>query len=72
MKSNTTRRGPPVVVKRLVGCARCGRVHRNLSFATLTQPCGLLTHWAPCPTNGEPILLAITANNALTGQEPAQ
>lgn len=47
----------------LQGCARChGHGHRALTFRPLTHPyvedSGLvMTHWAPCPTNGEPILL---------------
>jgi hypothetical protein len=47
------------------GCARChGDGHKQITFKRLTHPLveegGLqLTHWAPCPTNGEPILLAV-------------
>lgn len=49
----------------LVGCARChGDGHKGLKFAKLTHPVddptGEYTHWAPCPTNGEPILLRTT------------
>lgn len=55
------------------GCARCqSEAHPALQFAPLTHPveAGLqadehgaaqeappYTHWAPCPVNGEPILL---------------
>lgn len=40
------------------GCARCeGEGHPQIRFKKLTHPVGDLTHWAPCPTNGEPILL---------------
>lgn len=48
------------------GCARCrGAGHPNLTFLPLTRPFELsvdgveiiFSHWAPCPTNGEPILL---------------
>jgi len=44
------------------GCARChGDGHQLLTFTALTHPLEIggetLTHWAPCPTNGEPILL---------------
>lgn len=43
----------------LVGCARCdGDGHPGLTFTKLTHPCLDFTHWAPCPTNGEPIMLA--------------
>jgi hypothetical protein len=53
------------VVKRLVGCARCGRNHRHLVFHPLLRPVGVLTHWTSCPRNGEPILMVITANKVL-------
>lgn len=44
------------------GCARCyGDGHPGITFKKLTYPVDLVeppfTHWAPCPTNGEPILL---------------
>ncbi len=45
------------------GCARCGGVH-EVDFKRLTNPIEAVdhdevvyTHWAPCPTNGEPILM---------------
>lgn len=48
-----------------VGCARChGDGHPGITFKRLThafEPDGVeeaYTHWAPCPTNGEPIMLA--------------
>lgn len=47
----------------VVGCARChGDGHAGLKFMPLTYPYiedggTEMTHWAPCPTNGEPILL---------------
>lgn len=52
----------------LNGCARCDADgHTELTFTPLTNPVAVddtnpehdLTHWAPCPTNGEPILLRI-------------
>jgi hypothetical protein len=49
-----------------VGCARCDEVgHEGMVFTKLTHPFeptegDVWTHWAPCPTNGEPILLQIT------------
>lgn len=48
-----------------VGCARCeGDGHPGLGFSLLTHPVVVneqvtFTYWAPCPTNGEPILLAV-------------
>lgn len=49
----------------LVGCARChGDGHPALRWEPLTHPVPSdvegdppWTHWAPCPTNGEPILM---------------
>ncbi len=49
----------------VVGCARChGDGHPALTFRPFTHPVegrgvAVFTHWAPCPTNGEPILFAI-------------
>ena len=40
-------------------CARCGLDHPELTFKPLTSPCGDFTHWCPCPTNGEPILMSM-------------
>lgn len=53
---------PAPVTMDQVGCARClGRGHDNITFVPLTHPVAageyLFTHWAPCPANGEPILL---------------
>lgn len=44
------------------GCARCGEDHEELEFERLQRPIQEddgrdYTHWAPCPTNGQPILL---------------
>lgn len=47
----------------LNGCARCWEDgHAGLLFRELTHPLECdnqesFTHWAPCPTNGEPILM---------------
>lgn len=56
-----------------VGCARCEcDGHADLTFLELAHPvvvkgpapCGevALTHWCPCPTTGEPILMAVIEN----------
>jgi hypothetical protein len=47
----------------IVGCARChGDGHKDLVFYKLTHPMvtndDVYSHWAECPTNGEPIMLA--------------
>lgn len=63
----------------LNGCARChGDGHPGLLFQPLIYPVGcscghcpagelcddILTHWAPCPTNGEPILMLVREDDA--------
>lgn len=47
------------------GCARCdGDGHSKMTYVRLARPIELpdsrhkLTHWATCPTTGEPILMA--------------
>ena len=37
-------------------CARCGKDH-TVTFKPLTIPADEWTHWAPCPNNGEPIMM---------------
>lgn len=55
----------PIHVERLNGCARChGEGHDDLTFEPLIHPFEvdekiIVTHWAPCPTNGQPILLSV-------------
>lgn len=51
-------------------CSRCGFDHDNVPLLKLTNPfappeaMGLeWTHWAPCPTNGEPILIMVEFSN---------
>lgn len=47
------------------GCARCGAdEHLGITYQPLTYPIDMgngwtATHWAPCPTNGEPILYCV-------------
>lgn len=55
----------PVRVMDIVGCARCrADGHKQLEFHRFTRPVEVAgsgespyTHWAICPTTGEPILL---------------
>lgn len=47
-------------VTSLGNCARCGEKHVELRFKPLTHPADEWTHWALCPTNGEPIMLRIS------------
>ncbi len=55
----------------LRGCARChGEGHPQLTFRKLTFPFepdvgDEYTHWAPCPANGEPILMIIKSRDEI-------
>lgn len=62
----------PYLLPHLEGCARChGHGHDDLTFQPLTHPVEyedemygptiVGTHWAICPTTGEPILLRMVA-----------
>ena len=68
--TRTKIRNPPLHVTGITNCARCGCAHENLEFKEMAQPLTLypdtsdvlketivFTHWCPCPTNGDPILL---------------
>jgi len=53
------------LTEHIVECARCGRDHRYVTFKLLVNPVShegrlIATHWAPCPTYGDPILLIRT------------
>ncbi len=55
----------------LTGCARChSDGHTALRFEALEHPVEMedgepnMTHWAPCPTNGQPILLTTLSARA--------
>jgi hypothetical protein len=55
---------PDAFVQSVVGCARChGGGHEDVRWEPLTHPAETgdvtFTHWAPCPTNGQPILVAV-------------
>lgn len=56
----------------IIHCARCGENHDGLDFLPFTEPveydpvskvilhCEIqFTHWALCPTTGEPILMQV-------------
>lgn len=56
----------------MTGCARCGGSHEHVEVRRMARPFspaeagGLAwTHWAPCPTNGDPVLVMATANEPL-------
>lgn len=56
---------PVPITSDQIGCARCGSEgHPGITYQPFTSPIDmgggwLATHWAPCPTNGEPILYAV-------------
>lgn len=61
--------GKPVHTERQIGCTRChGPGHDDLTYRPLTHfieftnDSSIATHWRPCPTNGEPILLCVTSS----------
>lgn len=60
---------PSRILKRVIGCARCGETHFDLptrDFASPIQLGGDTWHrWAMCPRNNEPILIC---DNAEPGQ----
>lgn len=48
------------------GCARCGGDHDDLTFHPLAANIEedghvLATHWARCPSNGQPVLMRFKA-----------
>jgi len=61
METPSSQRGP--FTSSIRGCARCdGDGHEDVLWQPLTFPIEdtdgtSWTHWAPCPTNGEPILM---------------
>lgn len=38
-------------------CVRCGETHLFLTFRKLKNKAGKATHWCPCPTTHEPIMV---------------
>lgn len=44
----------------VVNCARCGGLHDGVVFVPFNRPPDEISHWAPCPKTGEPILFRIT------------
>lgn len=48
-------------------CARCGKDHQNVTFRPLAKPMApdnaggrVWSHYATCPTTGEPIMMSIS------------
>lgn len=50
-----------ITLKFLGNCARCGGNHKDIEFKAMANALEQYTHWAPCPNNGDPILLEILA-----------
>jgi hypothetical protein len=48
------------VIDVLKRCARCGGKHKDITFFQLDRPADEYTHYALCPSNLQPILLAFT------------
>lgn len=44
---------------KVVNCARCGSTHPHVLFKPFANPPPDTTHWAICPTLGEPILFQV-------------
>ena len=44
----------------ITNCSRCGFNHDQLEFTELDQTQNEWSHWAPCPTNGQPIMMSCT------------
>jgi hypothetical protein len=57
----------------LGNCARCKQDHEDLTFEKLEYPhevkSEVWTHWAPCPTNGQPIMLTILDEDEYEDEE---
>ena len=49
-----------IQVANLKGCARCTLDHENVTFTKMALPIDDMPYWAPCPMNGDPILLQVS------------
>jgi hypothetical protein len=56
----------PLTIRSITACARCGGGHEDVIARHRARPFapaeagGLVwTHWAPCPTSGDPILIMV-------------
>lgn len=55
-----------VRINKIEHCARCGQNHLNMTFKRLARRMDDLTHWAPCPINGDPIMMEVYQTPVLT------
>lgn len=53
-------KNPDSITIDVICCARCGKNHKQLKFLKLLRE-SYYSHWAPCPTNKEPIMLTVTS-----------
>ncbi len=56
-------------VDTIVNCARCGETHTQVEARPFTKRTGRHTHFAACPTNGEPILFYSTNEPQMPGEK---
>jgi hypothetical protein len=66
--NGTPDNGASSMFSNVIGCARCGHEHNRLVFEQFIEPVvegdgTTWTHWARCPTNGQPILLRTDEGN---------
>lgn len=58
--------GARTITTDLVGCARCGREHKQVTFTQLLRPIHagafVFEYCAACPVTNEPILMRVTAS----------
>lgn len=63
---------------KITNCSRCGGDHDDLEALELAIPfappeCAPITwtHWAPCPTNGQPIMVSVRDEADLSTEIPS-
>ena len=66
VKLTAKERSRKTFVTNVIGCARCGKTHKNLKFKLMKRPiCSVgrkpYTHWAMCRTYRDPIILTMRA-----------
>lgn len=44
-------------------CVRCGGEHKALEFRPLSRPSEGWSLWAPCPGNGEPVMVRLSGGD---------
>lgn len=54
-----------MLVINIVNCARCGESHKKVEFKELSRDGHGASHWAPCPKNGEPLMLKLGGDHQM-------